>query len=82
MAAHIDPATGEIYTNWNMAMEYLRAHVRSLETLEGYEFFEGTDDEPELLVHEGTMEEDISEFIDEMKTALEQRARELNEEAK
>ena len=61
---------------WNLAMKYVEAYARSLDNLDAYEF-EGSEEEPELLIFEGDMEAALQDFTDVMRDALEARAREL-----
>ena len=61
---------------WGMAMKYLKAYVRSLPSVDGYEF-DGPEDDPQLRIFDGDMEEALSDFTDVMRDALEQRAQEL-----
>jgi hypothetical protein len=58
---------------WNQAMNLIRAYVRSLDSLDGYEF-EGTEETPELRIFEGASEEDHQAFTDALRGALERRA--------
>lgn len=61
---------------WNLAMKYVEAYARSLDNLDAYEF-EGSEEEPELLIFEGDMEEALQDFTNVLRDALEARAREL-----
>ena len=60
---------------WNQAMNLIRAYVRSLDSLEGYEF-EGSEEEPQLRIFEGEMEETLQDFTNAIRDALERRAAE------
>ena len=60
---------------WDLAMKYVEAYVLSLDTLDDYKF-EGSEEEPELLIFEGDMEEALQDFTNVLRDALETRARE------
>ena len=60
---------------WNQAMNLIRAYVRSLDSLDAYEF-EGAGEAPELRLFDGESERDLQEFTDVLRSALERRAEE------
>ena len=55
--------------------DLIRAYVRGLDSLEGYEF-EGSEEEPQLRIFEGEMEETLQDFTNAIRDALERRAAE------